>query len=148
MIVTHPDIVDGRIIEWRWPNFTPWEIRSDRDEATREYFGAFIHPEAMDRLQRLRALCGFPIIITSAYRSPAYNRGKSKTGSTGPHTTGRAFDILIYGHRAFELRKHAMSLGFTGIGEKQHGPHAKRMMHIDDLPNGPGCPRPWSWTYP
>lgn len=141
-------MIDGRTINWRWPSFTPWELRDDRDTATRDNFRVTIEPETMDRLQALRARLDFPLIINSAYRSPSYNATVAKTGRNGPHTTARAFDIQIYGARALELERLAPAYGFTGIGDKQHGPHNKRMVHIDDLPDGPGCPRPWKWTYP
>ncbi len=34
-----------------------------------------------------------------------------------------------------------------GIGIKQKGDYASRFVHLDDLPNGSGQPRPWCWSY-
>lgn len=141
-------MIDGLTIDWRWDDFTPWELRDDRMHATADSFRVTIEPETVDRLQRLRTHLGFPLVINSAYRSPTYNTQVAHTGRNGPHTTARAFDIKIYGYRAYELIDAAPEFGFTGIGQKQHGPRELRMVHIDDLPEIVGVrPRPWVWTY-
>jgi zinc D-Ala-D-Ala carboxypeptidase len=44
-----------------------------------------------------------------------------------------------------EMIRMALSVGFTGIGVKQHG--AGRFIHLDDLPNAEGQPRPHLWSY-
>lgn len=135
------------VADWHWPDFTHWEMRSNRDEAFHTDFLCMVDPDAMDKLQALRTLLGFPFIITSAHRTPEYNATHSKTGGTGPHTTGRAFDIQVYGYRAFQLDAAAKANGYTGIGWSQKGPHEKRFIHIDDLEQRLGCPRPWVWSY-
>lgn len=127
--------------DWPWSNFTPQEM------ACRGTGRLMIDREFMDRLQVLRDLLGFPLPVTSGYRTPDYNAQASTTGRTGPHTTGRAADITIYGEHGFMLLTRIKMLGFTGIGSKQHGPHALRFIHLDDLPDG-DCPRPTIWTYP
>jgi uncharacterized protein YcbK (DUF882 family) len=127
---------------WKWPSFTPREFACKSDGSL------IVEPEFMERLQLLRFDLGFPFIINSGYRTPAYNAAVSKTGLMGPHTTGRAVDIRVYGGRAFDLGDAAKAYGFTGKGEKGHGPHEGRFIHLDDLPDAPGRPRPWSWTYP
>lgn len=99
----------------------------------------------MNRVEMLRAHCGFPLVITSAMRCPDYNAKVSDTGRTGPHTTGRAIDIAIRGEQAVKLVENALLLKFTGIGVSQKG--ASRFIHIDLLANGPGCPRPTIWSY-
>lgn len=99
------------------------------------------------KLNALRERCGFPLPVTSAYRTPDENAALSTTGRDGPHTTGRAVDIAVSGERAFILLKYALEAGFTGIGLRQHGPLAKRFVHLDDL-GGPEFPRPRPWTYP
>lgn len=98
---------------------------------------------AVDRLELLRGSCGFPLPITSAARCPKHNSAVSSTGETGPHTTGRAFDISVSGDKAFILIKKALELGYTGIGVSQRGPHEKRFIHVDDLLLG----RPRIWSY-
>jgi hypothetical protein len=39
----------------------------------------------------------------------------------------------------------ALAKGFTGIGVQQKG--GGRFIHLDNLPNGPGQPRPTVWSY-
>ena len=101
---------------------------------------------SIERLQRVRDKFGRPIIINSAYRCPTHNIAVSNTGSMGPHTKS-AFDIRVYGAHALELIQIALSEGFTGIGVKQTGPQESRFIHLDDLPDRPGQPRPWIWGY-
>lgn len=98
-------------------------------------------------LDQLRDRMGFPLIITSGYRCPAYNERISTTGRDGPHTTGRAADVSIMGSDAFRLVQQC-SLGgwMRGIGLNQKGPHEKRFIHLDNL-DGPEHPRPRVWTY-
>ena len=94
----------------------------------------------------LRERLGFPLIITSAYRSPEHNAAVGgRTGSA--HLAGRAVDVAVYGQEAHALVRWAMLLGFTGIGVSQRGEREKRFVHLDDLPPSPGTPRPWIWTY-
>ena len=125
----------------RWPNFTPDEMRC------RGTGKLDMNPAFMDRLQGLRNAFGAPLVITSGYRDPVYNSTVSKTGLMGPHTTGRAVDIAIYGEAAVRLLRQALNLGFTGFGFLQHGPTARRFIHLDDIPPGGHHPRPWPWTY-
>lgn len=99
----------------------------------------------MDKVQVLRERVGFGLPVTSAARCPAYNARVSSTGATGPHTTGRAIDLGVSGARAHRVLAEALALGFTGIGVAQKG--AGRFIHLDDLPNGPNCPRPFVWSY-
>ncbi len=102
----------------------------------------------MSRLDSLRRVCGFPLGISSGYRCPVHNSAVSSTGDSGPHTTGRAVDIPIVGSRAYRIITEAQTLGFTGIGVKQSGPHKYRFIHLDDLGNEVAGPRPWVWSYP
>ncbi len=140
-------LIKAKAIDWKWPHFTPWELRADRDDARRDKFETFLDSEFLDKLERLRVVLGFPLIVASYYRSPEYNDAHSGTGLTGPHTTGRAIDIQIYGGRMFDLLAFLKLHKFTGVGVRQHGPRESRFIHLDDLPHGPGCPRPWGWSY-
>ena len=102
----------------------------------------------MELLQQLRTEFDRPMVITSGYRSPDYNIKVSKTGSHGPHTTGRAVDVLISGKDAVRLFAMAQQMGMTGFGWNQKGPRNKRFIHLDNLPNIDGKqPRPHVWTY-
>jgi uncharacterized protein YcbK (DUF882 family) len=135
-----------------WPNswkdikhFKPAEFACRCGECGSD--GNEMNLDFVDSLDQLRERLGYPMTITSGYRCPAYNERISTTGKDGPHTTGRAADVLISGEQAFRLVQQC-SLGgwMSGIGIKQKGPHEKRFIHLDDLA-GPDHPRPRIWTY-
>lgn len=98
----------------------------------------------LERLDALRWLYNKPMIVSSGYRCPHHNAKVSSTGGDGPHTTGRAVDILVSGQSAHAIIKLATHLGFTGIGVNQKSKHANRFIHLDDLK---GPTRPWVWSY-
>lgn len=103
-------------------------------------------PFFLERVDRLREYYQKPLIVSSGYRCPAYNTHVSKTGPNGPHTTGHAADFLVSHGAAVELLRVAISMkAFTGIGIQQKG--KGRFIHLDDLPNAPGQPRPAIWSY-
>jgi len=84
----------------------------------------------LNELDALRHRCGFPLVVSSGYRTPEYNNRVSSTGLNGPHTTGKAADILVARDNAYTLLKHAFEAGcFTGIGIKQTG--NDRFIHLD-----------------
>ena len=99
------------------------------------------------RLQDLRDRCNFPFKVTSGYRCPNHPNEIKRTeeGRIGAHTTGRAVDIRVSGHDAYTLIKHATNMGFTGLGVQQKGEN--RFIHLDDLTETDGFPRPWTWSY-
>jgi len=99
----------------------------------------------MQKLEVFRVMLGFSMTINSGARCPAYNAQVSATGTTGPHTTGRAVDIGIRNEEALEITEKARKAGFTGIGINQKG--NGRFIHLDDLPNAPNQPRPHIWSY-
>lgn len=96
-------------------------------------------------LDELRHRCGFPLPVTSGYRCPAHNAAMSTTGAHGPHTTGRAVDLAVSRHRAHDLLRHALAMGFTGIGVAQKG--STRFIHLDMLREPEHAPRPSVWSY-
>jgi uncharacterized protein YcbK (DUF882 family) len=103
-------------------------------------------PFFLERLDRLRAEYGKPLIVSSGYRCPVHNAAESSTGLTGPHTTGHAVDFAISRGEALQLLRVAITMkAFTGLGIKQKG--LGRFIHLDDLPNAPGQPRPTIWSY-
>ena len=102
-------------------------------------------PSFLERLQLIRDDFGRPLNPSSGFRAPEWNEKVSSTGRNGPHTTGHAVDIQIFGAEALELIKIAQAHGITGIGFKLHGPRGKRFIHLDDL-TAPH-PRPNSWSY-
>ena len=127
---------------WRWPFVNP-----ATEWACKGTGRVLVVPEFMDRLHKLRVAWARPLIITSGYRSPEHNLRVAQSGADGPHTTGRAVDIRIYGTHVYHLLELAYAHGFTGIGLDQTGPIASRILHLDDLTDGPASPRPWIWTY-
>jgi zinc D-Ala-D-Ala carboxypeptidase len=96
-------------------------------------------------LDELRHRYGRPLMVSSGYRCPTYNAKVSSTGRTGPHTTGKAGDLLVDRGDAFQLLRLAMGMDFTGIGIQQKG--GGRFIHLDTLPNASGQPRPTLWSY-
>lgn len=101
-------------------------------------------PVTLNRLDELRARLGKPVIINSGYRCYAYNQAK---GFTQTHASGQAVDIKASGKYAIELIRHALELGFTGIGVDQKGDYETRFIHLDDLSQTAGRPRPHLWSY-
>ena len=101
----------------------------------------------LEKLDVLRAAFGRPLALSSAYRCPAHNAAVSKTGERGPHTTGKAVDILAHGPDAVTLLRLASQQGFTGIGVSQRGFSGSRFLHVDMLSASEGFPRPNLWSY-
>lgn len=97
----------------------------------------------MRKLDDLRDALGFPLLVTSGWRCQAHN---SKIGGSlyGPHTQGRAADILIELEPAYRLVSNALRMGFTGIGMYQKGT-GPRYVHLD-IAAAP-IQRPRIWTY-
>ena len=103
--------------------------------------------ELLDLLEDLRVWYGKPIRLSSAFRCQSHNNAVSSTGTTGPHTTGQAVDILVYGNDAICLVKGALSMGFSGVGVNQKGNRGALFIHLDTLSEPNHCPRPWMWSY-
>lgn len=103
--------------------------------------------EFVQKLNTLRAAYGKPMVISSAYRCAHHNGQVSMTGENGPHTTGCAIDVMVFGADAFNLLALVLSHGFTGIGVKQKGPMPGRFLHLDHLPDGAEQPRSRVWSY-
>lgn len=98
-------------------------------------------PEFMGKLQALRNAYGKPMRITSGYRCPQHPI-EAKKAAPGAHASGCACDVGVEGAEAHRLLKHAMQLGFTGIGVQQKG--TARFIHLDTLTSGV---RPTVWSY-
>ena len=139
LTVAFASIIMGRYLT---PNFTFNEMAC-RGTGECKMDGVFL-----ELLQEIRNEFKRPMIITSGYRSPEWNEKVSTTGRHGPHTKGQAVDILISGSEAVELMAIAKTYGMTGFGWNQKGPHNKRFLHLDNLPNIDGNqPRPHTWSY-
>lgn len=84
-----------------------------------------MNPLFLDRLDELRAKCGFPFTITSGYRDPKHSI-EAKKERPGTHTQGIAADIKVNnGAERFILLNYAFEMGFSGIGV------AKTFIHVD-----------------
>jgi len=96
----------------------------------------------LEKLQMIRDEYGKPMKLSSAYRCPKHNNNISSSGIDGPHTTGRAVDVLVAGEDAYHLLKIVMKHNMTGVGIA-----GKSFIHIDDLPKSEKRHRPVIWTY-
>lgn len=80
----------------------------------------------MLRLDGLRAACGFPFVLSCAYRSKEYDLKKSRFGHSY-HCKGRAVDILCTnGLQRAKIVQYAPAFGLRGIGV------SSRFIHLDD----------------
>jgi hypothetical protein len=117
---------------WRWKNFSPAEIACRGSGSLR------IHEEALDKLQALRDRLGKPLIVRSAYRSPAHNRTVGGAPRS-KHLDGTAFDIAMTNHDPAAFEEAARAVGFKGFGFYPRS----GFMHID---LGPA--RMWGERFP
>jgi uncharacterized protein YcbK (DUF882 family) len=95
----------------------------------------------MERLEALREICGFPFPVTSAFRCTSHNL---RVGGNphSKHLLGRAIDIGVSGHDAFQLLKTAINHGWKGIGISQSATHGY-FIHLDTRDSSTGR----VWTY-
>lgn len=90
----------------------------------------------LSKLDELRDRCGFPFVITSAYRDITHPV-EAKKNKGGTHTQGIAADIRVAnGNQKHTIVKEAMAMGFTGIGI------ANTFIHVDTRTTTPVI-----WTY-
>lgn len=90
----------------------------------------------LSKLDELRDRCGFPFVITSAYRDITHPV-EAKKNKGGTHTQGIAADIRVSnGTQKYTIVKEAMAMGFTGIGI------ANTFIHVDTRTTTPVI-----WTY-
>lgn len=127
---------------WPWKDFSPYEMACNGDGSVK------VDEEFMNILQAIRDEVGFPMPVVSGYRSPAHNAEVSDTGKSGPHTTGRAADILCWGERAHRVLEAALKHGVKGVGISQRGNPGSRYIHLDICDNTVATPRPGLWSYP
>ena len=70
---------------------------------------------AISQLQALRDRLGKPLIVRSAYRSPAHNRAVGGAPRS-KHMDGAAFDIAMTNHDPVAFEAAARAVGFLGFG--------------------------------
>ena len=92
--------------------------------------------EFLEKLDKLRELCGFPFKITSGYRDETHPN-EVKKEVPGTHNQGIAADIAVSnGTERMTIVKMAVVLKFNGIGV------AKTFVHVDTRTTTPVL-----WTY-
>ena len=102
-----------------------------------------IQNDFVDRLDALREVCDFPLVVSSGYRCPKHNQAVSSTGLTGPHTTGRAVDFAVDRERAVIVLDKALAMPvFRGFGVNQKGASG-RFIHLDAI----NRPTRTIWSY-
>lgn len=82
-----------------------------------------VHPELIEKLQKLRDLVGKPIKINSGYRTKEYN---AKIGGSpkSQHIEGNAVDLALpTGISVDKFANNAEKVGFRGIGKYPWGIH-------------------------
>ena len=98
-------------------------------------------PNLLEMLDDLREAYGYPITLTSTYRSPQHPI-EARKSKPGEHTYGAAVDILSdSGGKTFRLVKAAIEVGFTRIGISRK----KGFIHLGI--GYPGAPEKTIWTY-
>jgi uncharacterized protein YcbK (DUF882 family) len=96
-----------------------------------------------EKLDKLREKIKMPLVVSSGYRCQKHNAKVSTTGKNGPHTTGKAVDIVCTDREmGFKLIRLAFRLNFTGIGASLSD-GKPYFVHLDILEN----PRPRFWSY-
>lgn len=95
----------------------------------------------LSMLDELREAYGYPIKITSDYRSPDHPIEAAKK-QPGEHAHGAAVDIeSVGGEKTFKLVKAAIEVGFTRIGVSRK----KGFIHLGI--GYPDAPDTTLWTY-
>jgi uncharacterized protein YcbK (DUF882 family) len=100
-----------------------------------------MNPVLLAMLDELREEYGYPIKLTSTYRSPDHPI-EAKKSKPGEHAYGAAVDIACVGGEAtFKLVKAAIKVGFTRIGISRKN----NFVHVGI--GYPGAPETTIWTY-
>ena len=98
-------------------------------------------PALLAMLDNLREAYGYPIKLTSTYRSPEHPI-EAKKSKPGEHAYGAAVDIACVGGEAtFKLVKAAIDVGFTRVGISRKN----NFVHVGI--GYPGAPETTIWTY-
>jgi zinc D-Ala-D-Ala carboxypeptidase len=101
-----------------------------------------VSQELADKLQRLRDLAQFPLVIDSGYRCHSHQKelralGYETAAGRSSHEDGLAADVRCGAFSGKLLAELAEKAGFQNIGT------AKYWIHVDVRPGGP---RRWEYT--
>ena len=100
-----------------------------------------MNPVLLAMLDDLREEYGYPIKLTSTYRSPDHPI-EARKSKPGEHAYGAAVDIACVGGEAtFKLVKAAIEVGFTRIGISRKN----NFVHVGI--GYPEAPETTIWTY-
>ena len=100
-----------------------------------------MNPKLLEMLDQLREAYGYPIKLTSTYRSPDHPI-EAKKAKPGEHAYGAAVDVACVGGEAtFKLVKAAIEVGFTRIGISRKNNFVHVGIGYD------GAPPITIWTY-
>lgn len=107
-----------RLTEENWVEFVREKgIRYFRFDEFVEEEGGFIESELVLKVEALRGWCGFPLVITSGYRSVRRNEEAGGTPNSF-HLRGMAVDISTRSFSPpmlYRFIKGAFCVGFSGI---------------------------------
>lgn len=84
--------------------------------------------EFLAQLDELRSMCGFPLVLNCAYRSPEWDKERGRSGNSW-HTKGLAVDI-----RCYDAQKRALIVRFALELGLSVGVYSS-FVHIDARPN-------------
>lgn len=69
--------------------------------------------EFLSTLDSLREMCGFPLVLNCAYRSPEWDKVRGRSGKSY-HTKGLAVDIRCHdSHKRAVIIEYALQLGLS-----------------------------------
>lgn len=122
----------------RWEFFDP---ATDKMLACAHCGEMKLNDAFMQKVVEIRRAIGRPFMVTSGYRCPEHNNKVSKSGLTGPHTTGRAMDVAADSRLRYLIVEQALIQGMTRIGI------ARTFIHLDDLTLVDGYADKVIWTY-
>jgi uncharacterized protein YcbK (DUF882 family) len=92
--------------------------------------------EFLEKIDRLREMCGFPFKITSGYRDATHPH-EARKETPGTHNQGIAADIAVSNAtERMNIVHNALKMGFGGIGV------ARTFVHVDTRKTTPVM-----WTY-
>jgi uncharacterized protein YcbK (DUF882 family) len=113
-----------------------WFKLSEFDSPDRPGSGELMEPEVIQTLDIARDIYGYPMVITSGFRTIEHNRSLIQKGypasPKSSHLLGWAADIAVPNNEKRYLMVEALiDAGFTRLGI------GKDMIHVDLDPNKP-----------